>query len=51
MLPTGDDDPKDFIAVAVVGSEYARKWRLEGRPAAYKLSASRQGAFSRRGKI
>ena len=35
------EDSKDFVAVSVVGSEYARKWRLEGRPAVYKMYASR----------
>ena len=35
------EDSKDFVAVSVVGSEYARKWRLEGRPAVYRMYASR----------
>ena len=35
------EDSKDFVAVSVVGSEYARKWKLEGRPAVYKMYASR----------
>ena len=35
------EDPDDFIAVSVAVSEYARKWGLEGRPAIYKLYASR----------
>ena len=35
------EDPEDFIAVSVVGSEYAQKWSLEGSPFVYKLHASR----------
>ena len=35
------EDPKDFMAVSVVGSEYAQKWKLDGRPAVYKMYASR----------
>ena len=39
------EDPDDFIAVSVAVSEYARKWGLEGRPAIYKLYASRYNSL------
>ena len=41
------EDPEDFIAVSVVGSEYAQKWSLEGSPFVYKLHASRYKKINR----
>jgi hypothetical protein len=31
----------DFILVAVTGTAYAQKWKMQGKPLVYKMAASR----------